>query len=75
MTPENRKRIQEAAGKAGDELKGKLPPLPDHPDRNSYAHVWREIKQKFNVASYKECDDTQVEEILALIEETRLNPR
>jgi len=74
MNPENRKRIQEAAGKAGDDLKGKLPPLPDFPERNSYAHVWREIKQKFG-KTYKECDDSQADEILALIEETRVNPR
>jgi len=75
MSPDNRKRVQDAVATAGDELKGKLPPLPDHPDRNSYAHVWREIKQKFNVASYKECDDSQVEDILVLVEELRLNPR
>lgn len=74
MNPENRKRIQEAVGKAGDELKGKLPPLPDFPDRNSYAHVWREIKQKFG-KSYKECDDSEVDEILAHIEKIRLNPK
>jgi len=74
MTPENRKRIQEAAAKAGDELKGKLPPLPDFPDRNSYAHVWREIKETFG-KTYKECADDQVDEILAVIEKTRLNPK
>lgn len=74
MTPENKKRIREAAGKAGDELKGKLPPLPDFPDRNSYAHVWREIKEAFG-KSYSECTDEQVDEILAVIETTRLNPK
>lgn len=74
MSPENCKRIQEAAAKAGDELKDKLPPLPDFPIRNSYAHVWREIKQAFG-KTYKECEDSQVDEILELIETTRLNPR
>ena len=66
MSPENAKRVREAAAIAGDELKGRLPPLHDHPVRNSYAHVWREIK---------ECDDDQVEEMLVLIAEVRLNPR
>jgi len=74
MNPENRKRIQEAAGKAGDELKDKLPSLPDFPNRNSYAHVWREIKEAFG-KTYKECTDEQVDEILAVIERTRLNPK
>ena len=75
MTPDNRARIVAAARLAGDELKGRLPPLPDHPDRNSYAHVWREVKTKFNVESYKDCDDSQVDEVLACIDEVRRNPR
>jgi len=74
MNTENRKRIQDAVGKAGDELKGKLLPVPDHPNRNSYAHVWREIKAKFG-KTYKECEDTDADAILALVEELRLNPR
>jgi hypothetical protein len=74
MSPENQKRIQEAVAKAGDELKGKLPPLHDFPNRNSYAHVWREIKEAFG-KTYKECTDDQVDEILAVIETTRLNPK
>jgi len=74
MSPDNRKRVQDAVATAGDELKGKLPPLPDFPVRNSYAHVWREIKNKFGM-SYKECDDSQVDKILSLIEETRKNPK
>ena len=74
MSPENMKRVRDAAAMAGDELKGKLPPLPDFPVRNSYAHVWREIKNRFS-KTYKECDDSQVDEILTLIEETRMNPR
>ena len=74
MSPENAKRVREAAAIAGDELKGRLPPLHDHPVRNSYAHVWREIKEHFG-KTYKECDDDQVEEMLVLIAEVRLNPR
>ena len=41
MSPEVSKLIYEAAIKAGDELKGKLPPHPFHPKgRNSHAHVF-----------------------------------
>lgn len=74
MSPENCKIISVAARLAGDELKGKLPPLADHPIRNSYAHVWKEIKLKFNVESYKACSDEQVTVILELIEFTKNNP-
>ena len=49
MSPEVQKIIYEAAIKAGDELKGKLPPHRFHPKgRNSYAHVFERIKRKDN---------------------------
>ena len=73
MNIENQKKIREIASNIGDELKGKLPALPDHPDRNSYAHVWRSIKEKFG-ASYKELSDEQVPEIVELLENVRNNP-
>jgi hypothetical protein len=71
MSPENKKRIQEAVAKAGDELKEKLQPIAEHVERNAYAHLWRGIKGKFG-KSYKDCDDVQAEDILAHIEEMRL---
>lgn len=73
MNPENEAKIRELATIIGDELSGKLPPLPDHPARNSYAHVWRSIKEKFG-SSYKELSDHQVPEIVELLEFIRLNP-
>lgn len=73
MNNENRKRIQVAVTAAGDELAGRLPVLTSHPERNSYAHVWRSIKDKFG-KTYKECDDSDVKAMLALIEELRRNP-
>lgn len=73
MSPENEVKIRELAGIIGDELKGKLPPLPDHPDRNSYAHVWRSIREKFG-SSYKELGDHQVPDIVELLEFIRINP-
>ena len=67
-------RIYKVGVAAGDELKGKLPPLPDHPVRNSYAHVWREVKHAMG-KSYLECEDSDEERILDLIRETVKNPR
>jgi len=74
LSIENRLRVQSAVDAAGDELKGNLPPLPDHPVRNSWAHIWREIKQHFG-HSYMKCDDDEVEIILDIVEECRINPR
>lgn len=74
MNSENEAKIRALASAIGDELKGKLPPLPDHPERNSYAHVWRSIKEHFG-ASYKELSDEQVPEILNLLADVRSNPR
>lgn len=67
-------RIYKTGIEAGDKLKGKLPPLPDHPNRNSYAHVWREVKNIMG-RSYNECEDSDEEKILEIIRETVANPR
>jgi hypothetical protein len=73
VSPENCKRVQAAVKVAGDELKGKLPARLEHPERNAYAHAWRAIKQKFG-KTYKECDDADLDAMLALIEHVRLHP-
>tara|TARA_Y100000592_G_C5446246_1_gene306156 strand:+ start:509 stop:736 length:228 start_codon:yes stop_codon:yes gene_type:complete len=74
MSPEIQKIIYEAAIKAGDELKGKLPPHRFHPNgRNSYAHVFERIKSKMG-KSYKECQDWEADKILDLIEYYVKNP-
>ena len=74
MSPEVQKIIYEAAIKAGDELNGKLPPHRFNPKgRNSYAHVFERIKSKMG-KSYKECDDSDAERILNLIEYYANNP-
>ena len=67
-------RIYKFAIEAGDELKGKLPLHPDHPVRNSYAHVWREVKHTMG-KTYLECEDSDEEKILSVIRETVKNPR
>tara|TARA_R100001510_G_C7643402_1_gene200916 strand:- start:1036 stop:1263 length:228 start_codon:yes stop_codon:yes gene_type:complete len=74
MSPEIQKIIYEAAIKAGDELKGKLPPHRFHPNgRNPYAHVFERIKSKMG-KSYKECQDWEADKILDLIEYYVKNP-
>ena len=67
-------RIRVAAAEAGKSLVGKLPPHPDHPDRNPYAHVWREVKNRMG-KSYNQCDDADEQAILDVIRETAENPR
>jgi len=67
MNTENAKRVREVAAKIGDMLKGKLPPLHDKPTRNSYAHVWHSVKEKFG-ASYKELPDELVDEVVEFVE-------
>lgn len=64
------KIVRSEVNALGDELKGVLPPHPDHPERNPYAHIWRTIKEKYGV-SYKELGDDRVDEILALIRTLR----
>lgn len=65
--------IRSAAKEAGDHLKDRLPPCEFLPKRNSYAHVWERVKHHFG-KSYRECDDSQVNEILIIIEHCRNNP-
>jgi hypothetical protein len=70
MNQENRKIVLEAARLAGDFLKGKLAPIDGHPVRNSYAHVYHAIKEKFG-KSYKDCDDDQVQSMLTFIDDVK----
>ena len=73
MTPENKKRVQEAVALAGKALEGRLKPIPEIPNRNPYAHLWKEIKLFFG-HSYAQCDDSQVDEILHVITWAERNP-
>ena len=67
------KLIRDAARQAGDELNGKLPPIPWLPVRNSYAHVYERIKTKMG-KPYKQCEDWEAERILNIIEWCVKNP-
>ena len=73
MSPENCKIIRDAVTLAGDELKGKLPPSSYLSKRNSYAHLWERIKFHMK-KSYKDCEDSDLQKILDLIEYYRNNP-
>ena len=55
-----------AVAEAGERIKHVLPPLPDIPIRNAYAHLWREIKHSFG-KSYKDCEDADVPAMLEII--------
>lgn len=70
MNAENRKIVQEAVREAGDYLKDKLPELPQHQVRNSYAHLWRSIKEKMG-KTYSDCDDDELSTILAIVAKHR----
>mgnify|MGYP001236671603 FL=1 len=73
LSPEVAAIIQEAVRIGGDQLKGKLPPIPWLPKRNPYAHLYERIKAKMG-KSYKECDDEDAERIMELIEYYVRNP-
>lgn len=73
LSLENIGIIRIAAKDAGDHLKGKLPPCKFLKERNSYAHIWERLKSRLG-KSYKDCDDSQVPEILKMIEWYKNNP-
>ena len=54
-------------------MKGKLPPCKFLKERNSYAHIWERLKSRLG-RSYKDCEDSQVPEILRMIEWYKNNP-
>ena len=74
MTPENSQKLWKIIQEAGDYLQGQLPEHPNHPKgRNPYAHIALSIKNKFNV-SYKDIDDSKLNEVVDYIEALKKNP-
>lgn len=59
-------RIRDAVAIAGKYLEEHLKPTAEHPTRNSYAHVWRMIKDQMG-RSYKDCNDADEQKILDII--------
>ena len=69
MNNSNKKKIYKIIIDKGDELKEELPYDPSHPKgRNSYAHVFQQIKLKFGV-SYKNISDGDLEKLKDFIDE------
>ena len=73
LSKETSKKIREAVTLGGKALDGRLPPKPGLINRNPYAHIWREIKQKMG-KSYKDCDDEDEEKILDIVRNLVENP-
>ena len=74
MNEANKKSVWRFIQKHGDFLKDKLKPHPNHPKgRNPYAHIALSIKNRFKV-SYKDIDDSKLEEVLNYIEALKKNP-
>ena len=74
MNDENSKKIWKYMQEAGEKLVGKLPPSRFHPKgRNPYAHVAICVKSKFG-QSYKEIQDSRLDEVLEFIDYLVENP-
>ena len=74
MSPENAKLLFAYMQQAGQELVGRLPESIHHPNgRNPYAHVAICVKDKFG-CTYKEIDDSLLEEVKRYIDQLVENP-
>ena len=74
MNKENAIKLWKIIQEAGDFLAGQLPDHPNHPKgRNSYAHVFLCIKEKFG-NTYKDIPDEKFNEVLEYIEFLKKNP-
>ena len=60
----NKEKIWHLIQNTGDELIGKLPDHPDHPNgRNPYAHVALKVKMRFG-SSYKDIANEKYQEVV-----------
>ena len=60
----NKEKVWRLIQKTGDDLNGKLPYHPNHPNgRNPYAHVALKVKTRFG-SSYKDIADEQYQEVV-----------
>ena len=74
LSTQHKALIKELVDVAANDLRGKLPPSARHPlGRNPYAHIYLCIKSKMG-KSYKDCDDSDAEEIADIIDFLRKNP-
>lgn len=74
MNEVNAKKVWAYIRSSGDQLVGKLPPSPRHPQgRNPYAHLALCIKSKYG-QSYKEIPDEAVDDVYDYIDYLVNNP-
>ena len=60
----NKEKVWRLIQNIGDDLNGKLPQHPNHPNgRNPYAHVALKVKTRFG-CSYKDIDDEKYQEVV-----------
>ena len=60
----NNEKVWRLIQNTGDDLNGKLPHHPNHPNgRNPYAHVASKVKTRFG-SSYKDIADEQYQEVV-----------
>ena len=60
----NKEKVWRLIQNTGDDLNGKLPHHPNHPNgRNPYAHVALKVKNNFG-ASYKDLPDEKFDAII-----------
>ena len=64
MDKKNKEKIWSLIQNIGDDLIGKLPDHPNHPNgRNPYAHVALKVKMRFG-CSYKDIADEKYQEVV-----------
>ena len=74
MNKDNTSRLWKIIQEAGDQLQGKLPNHPFHPNgRNPYAHIAMNVKDHFH-ASYKDIPDEKYNDVIKYIEFLKQNP-
>jgi hypothetical protein len=61
------KQINNLVKKRADEIQPRLPPLPGHPQRIAYAHLYKEIVLRFG-RPVAELGDGRYDEVVKLIE-------
>ena len=60
----NKEKVWRLIQNIGDDLNGKLPHHPNHPNgRNPYAHVALKVKTRFG-SSYKDIADEKYQEVV-----------
>ncbi len=73
LSLDNLRIIRVKVNEAGDSLKGHLPSNDNFAMRNPYAHMWERLRFRLG-KGYKECDDSEVVNILEIIDYYKQNP-